>query len=103
MLLRILTLIALLVAPLASFATVPVAAAATECAGMDMAASRHRPPADHHHPGEPCCTAIAAAIAPPPAAQAIAPPLDHPDFFADADAFLLGAGPKADDPPPRMA
>ena len=35
--------------------------------------------------------------------DAIARRIDHPEFVTLAEAFSLGAGPKAEDPPPRRA
>ena len=104
LLFRILTLIALMVAPLAAPATAmaPVNAAA-DCKAMDMGAAQHSMPAGHHSMGEPCCIAVPLAIDSPFVAIAVAPLVDHPAFVAVAEAFRLGAGPSAEDPPPRSA
>ena len=103
--LYLLTLIALLVAPVAA----PVAAMAsvqpttTGCQHMDMGAPGHAMPAGHHRQGEACCVAVPPAIDPPVVAMDIAPAIDHPIFVAAIQVFRLGAGPKAEDPPPRVA
>lgn len=104
LLFRILTLIALMVAPLAApaAAMVPVKAA-TDCTAMDMGAAQHKMPAGHHSMGEPCCIAVPLAIDSPLVAIAVAPMVDHPAFVAKTEAFQLGAGPSAEDPPPRSA
>ncbi|HEU4876295.1 MAG TPA: hypothetical protein VFT07_00440 [Sphingomicrobium sp.] len=102
---RLLTLVARLVAPLAApaAANAPVAPAAADCARMDMGASSHRMPPSHHGAGESCCIAVPAGIGSPLVAVSLAPPTDHQTFIAVAQAFRLGAGPKADDPPPRTS
>lgn len=102
---RLLTLIALFVAPLAApaDASAPAAPAAADCAEMDMGASFHRMPPNHHGAGESCCVAIPMGIDTPLMAVSLAPPADHRTFIAVAEAFRLGAGPKADDPPPRTS
>ena len=104
LLFRILTLIALMVAPLAApaAAMAPVKAA-TDCTAMDMGAAQHKMPAGHHSMGEPCCIAVPLAIDPPLAAVHVAQMLDHPAFIVVTEPFRLGAGPKAEDPPPRAA
>ena len=103
-LLRILTLIALMVAPLAA----PAAAmappkAATDCKVMDMGAAQHSMPAGHHRAGEACCIAVPLAIDSALVAIAVARLADHPTFVAKTEAFQLGAGLSTEDPPPRSA
>ncbi len=103
---RILTLVALIGAPIVApaVALVPAMPAAADCKQMDiMGASQHQMPAGHHHSGEPCCTAVPPAIDPRLAAIAIALPAGHSTFTAVTEPFRLGAGPKAEDPPPRAA
>ncbi|MEO6581318.1 MAG: hypothetical protein ABIN68_00735 [Sphingomicrobium sp.] len=101
---RLLTLIALIAAPLAApaAAMAPAQNPAADCK-MDMGGSQHQMPASHHRTGEPCCVAVPAAIGPSLAALEVAPAIDHPTFAAVAVPFRLGAGPKAEDPPPRLA
>ncbi|MEO7365600.1 MAG: hypothetical protein ABIW03_04695 [Sphingomicrobium sp.] len=103
-LLRILTLIALIAAPIASpaAAMAPAQAATADCKQMDMGARQHQMPAGHRS-GEPCCTAVPPAIDPSLTAVAVPPPVDHPTFIAVTEPFRLGSGPKAEDPPPRLA
>lgn len=103
-LLHFLTLIALLFAPLA----VPSAAMASmpsgvECGDMDMASPEHQMPAGKHVSGDPCCIAVTAAIAVLPGSFGLIEPVGHESFQPLAEAFQLGAGPLADDPPPRRA
>ena len=102
---RFLTLISLMVAPLAApaAAKIPAVASAADCEKMDMSASDHRTPVGHHDADERCCVAVPAAINVVPPALSFTPPLDHPALIAVVEAFFLGAGPKADDPPPRTA
>ena len=104
-LLRLLTLVALLVAPLAApaEAIVPVPVTTADCAKMEMDASSHRMPVDHHRTGEACCSVVPVGIGSPLIGVSFVPPLDHPMFIAVAEAFRLGAGPMTDDPPPRTA
>lgn len=99
---RLMTLIALtiapLVAPVAAMAAVPVAA---ECG--DMAMTDHEMPAADHGAGEPCCIAVPPAIDPPiNSIGTIARPA-HLAFVALTEPLRLGAGPHAEDPPPRIA
>ena len=96
--LQLLTLLALLVAPLAA----PVAAAQPsvgECSQMHSGKS----PFSHHRTGEPCCVAIPPAIDTPPSAASAATPSLHVPIVASAEQFSLGAGPQFEDPPPRIA
>lgn len=104
LLFRILTLIALMVAPIAApaAAMAPVKAA-TDCTAMDMGAAQHKMPVAHHPMGEPCCIAVPLAIDSPLVAIAVDRLADHPTFVAKTEAFQLGAGPSAEDPPPRSA
>ena len=102
--LQLLTLMAMMVAPVAApaaaMAPTPVAA---ECADMAMAMDGHEMPAAHHGQGEACCIAVPTAIDPPSAEVAAFAPVEHLAFVADDAPFRLGAGPKAEDPPPRPA
>ena len=102
--LQLLTLMAMMFAPLAApaaaMAPTPVAA---ECADMAMAMDGHEMPSTHHGQGEACCIAVPPAIDPPSAEVAAFAPLEHLAFVADDAPFRLGAGPKAEDPPPRTA
>ena len=102
---RILTLIALVVAPIAApaAAMAPAMPVAADCKQMDMGASQHQMPAGHHRAGEPCCIAVPAAISSSLTGLNAAPRIDHPAFIAVTEPFRLGAGPKAEDPPPRTA
>lgn len=102
---RLLSLVALISAPLVApaAAMTPAQNPAADCKQMDMGGSKHQMPAGHHRTGEPCCLAVPAAIGPPLTALGVAPPIDHPIFAAAAVPFRLGAGPKAEDPPPRLA
>jgi hypothetical protein len=98
----LLALIALLMAPLAA----PAAAMApekpaAECAEMDM--SGHQMPDSHHGQDEACCIAVPPAIDPPSAALDAVATIDHLAFVGASQSFLLGAGPNAEDPPPRPA
>lgn len=102
---RLLTLIALFAAPLAgpAMATATVPAVQADCATMETSAPQHPMPADHHRAGESCCIAVPAGIDPALHSLTLAAPVDHSTFIAGAEAFVLGAGPMADDPPPRTA
>jgi hypothetical protein len=103
-LLQFLSLIALLVAPLAApAAAMSAKAVAAECTDMGMEMAGHEMPAGDHGQGEACCIAIPPAIDPPLSALIAAPPIEHLAFVADNAPFHLGAGPKAEDPPPRSA
>ncbi|MEO7410333.1 MAG: hypothetical protein ABIU10_03300 [Sphingomicrobium sp.] len=108
MLFRLFALLALMLAPLASpaAAMAPMPANSAASAGCDNDAAksaRHQMPAGEHQPNAPCCTAGVVAIDPPlPTLSAVAPP-PHMPFMAIAKSFALGAGPEAEDPPPRFA
>ena len=105
--LHLLTLVALLFAPLAAPAAAmemaKVEQGKVECAEMEMAAPAHKMPANEHRNGEACCIAVPPAITPPLAALDADASIDHPSFVVKAEPFRLGAGPKAEDPPPRIA
>ena len=103
--LHLLALVALLVAPLAApaAAMAPVGAAAAVCQDMDRGNADHRMPMSDHRGSDKCCVAVPTAIDPALAAiDRIEPPV-HLAFVAAISAFRLGAGPKAEDPPPRRA
>ena len=103
-LLHLLALVALLFAPLAAPAAAMVSAQqAAECQEMDMAAPEHQMPAGKHSSTSPCCLAVPCAIGVLPVAIGGFEPLGHLPFQPVSEAFRLGAGPKADDPPPRRA
>ena len=102
--LHLLALVALLIAPLAA----PAAAMApvqpsVECQDMAMAAPEHQIPAGKHSASDPCCLAVPCAVAVLSAATESFDPVDHLPFQSLSQAFRLGAGPAADDPPPRRA
>ena len=102
--LKLLTIVALLMAPLAVPAAAMAAAVGTvECADMAMSAPDHPMPAGEHEPGKPCCIAVPPAIDPPLTGLQVAVFTDHLAFVAGIEPFRLGAGPKAEDPPPRTA
>ena len=104
--LHLLTLVALLFAPLvapAAAAAMAPAQQAAECQDMDMAAPEHQMPAGKHGSSDKCCLAVHCAIAVLPTAIGGLEPLGHLSFESLAEAFRLGAGPLADDPPPRRA
>ena len=103
--LHLLTLVALLFAPLAApaAAMAAVAQSQVDCNDMDMAAPEHEMATGEHRSGEACCIAVPPAISPPLAALDAATPIEHLDFVAAIEPFRLGAGPKAEDPPPRIA
>ena len=102
--LQLLTLIALLAAPVAAPAAATVGKpVAAECADMAMEMDRHEMPTGDHVQGEACCIALPPAIDPPLSALIALPAIKHLAFLADRAAFRLGAGPKAEDPPPRTA
>ncbi len=101
---QLLTLVALLFAPLAAPAATMAAVPATiECADMAMGGGGHDMPAADHGIGEACCIAVPPAIDPPLAALDAAVAPDHLAFIALTEPFRLGAGPHAEDPPPRIA
>ena len=102
--LHLLTLVALLFAPLAAPAAVMgPAQQAAECQDMDMATPEHQMPAGNHGSSSPCCLAVPCAIGVLPVAIGWFEPLGHLPFQPVSEAFRLGAGPLADDPPPRRA
>jgi len=103
--LHLLALVALLVAPLAApaAAMAPVGAAAAVCEDMDIGNADHRMPMSDHRGSDKCCVAVPTAIDPALAAIDRIEPPDHLAFVAVISAFRLGAGPKAEDPPPRRA
>lgn len=102
--LHLLTLVALLFAPLAApAAAIAPAPQAAECQDMDTAAPDHPMPAGKHSGGSPCCLAISCAIGVLPVAIGGFEPVGHLAFQSLSEAFRLGAGPVADDPPPRRA
>lgn len=105
LILHLLALVALLSAPLAAptAAMAMVAQSQVNCDEMAMAAPEHEMPSSEHRPGEACCIAVPAAINPPLAVLDIATSIDHLAFVAGIEPFRLGAGPKAEDPPPRIA
>ena len=102
--LHLLTLLALLVAPLAApaAAMTPVPTSA-ECQDMPMAAPEHQMPAGKHSASDPCCLAVPCAIAVLSVAPESFDPVDHLSFQSLSQAFRLGAEPAVDDPPPRRA
>lgn len=104
LLLNVLALVALLVAPLAApaaaFAAAPVK---SECTTMTDDAAGHVMPDGDHMAGKACCIAVPPAIDPPLAALDALPDIAHLAFVAASSSFHLGAGPKAEDPPPRTA
>ena len=101
-LLSLLALLSLLVAPLAAPAAgMSVGPVSAECA--DQAMGAHDMPASDHARGKPCCIAIPPAIDPPVAMIEAVTAAEHLAFIAAIEPFRLGAGPKAEDPPPRTA
>lgn len=101
---HLLTLVALLFAPLvAPAAAMAAASAPTDCADMSMGEGGHDMPAADHGIGEACCIAVPPAIDPPVVAFDVAAAPDHRAFIALTEPFRLGAGPNAEDPPPRIA
>lgn len=102
---HVLTLVALLFAPLAApaAALTAVAQGDVKCVDMEMAAPDHQMPAGDHRSGEACCIAVPPAITPPLAALDVAASIDLLAFIAMTEPFRLGAGPMAEDPPPRIA
>lgn len=105
---HLLTLLALMVAPLAApAAAMPMTGTATptaaECTDIAMDMAGHEMPAGHHGQGKACCIAIPPAIDPPLAALDPSTAIEHLAFVAAIAPFRLGAGPKAEDPPPRIA
>ena len=102
--LHLLTLVALLFAPLAApAAAMAPAQQAVECQDLDMTTAEHRMPAGNHGSSDPCCLAVPCAIGVLPVAIEWSEPLGHLPFRPQSEAFRLGAGPLADDPPPRRA
>lgn len=104
LILNILALVALLVAPLAApaaaFAAAPVA---SECTTKTADGPGHVMPNGDHMAGKACCIAVPPAIDPPLAALEALPDIAHLAFVPVISSFRLGAGPKAEDPPPRAA
>ena len=101
---HLLALVALLIAPLA----VPTAAMAAqpsagECTELAIDVAGHDMPAGDHGQGQACCIAVPPAIDPPQAALNSVLSIQHLAFVAMIEPFRLGAGPKAEDPPPRTA
>ncbi len=102
--LHLLALLALLVAPLAAPASAMAAKlSSAECTDMAMAMSGHQMPAGDHGQGKACCIAVPPAIDPPQTALDAVAGIEHLAFVPAIAPFLLGAGPKAEDPPPRPA
>lgn len=102
--LHLLALVALMVAPLAAPAAAMAAKpTAAECTDMAMEMAGHDMPADAHGQDEACCIAVPPAIDPPLAALEDHAEIEHLAFIAANQPFHLGAGPKAEDPPPRIA
>lgn len=104
MLFRLLTLLALLIAPLAAPAAAMVPATVkAQCHDSAMHSAANRMPAGEHQGGAACCTAVpAAAIDPPLPSLGSIEPLGHLPFIEQAKPIALGAGPEAEDPPPRF-
>ncbi len=99
-LLSFLALLSLLVAPLAAPAVaMTVLPVATDCAEM----SGHEMPASDHAAGKQCCIAVPPAIDPPVALIDTVTAPELLAFVALNEPFPLGAGPNAEDPPPRIA
>ncbi len=105
MLYRLLTLVALLISSLAApaAAMTPAMSGGADCEGSALKSSPHSMPADEHQHAAPCCTAIPAAIDPPLSPVRFIRPIAHLPFTPLAKPFALGAGPKAEDPPPRVS
>lgn len=102
--LHLLALVALLVAPLAAPAGAMAAQpSGSECTDTTMAMAGHEMPAGDHGQGQACCIAVPPAIDPPLAALDASIAIEHLAFIALTAPFRLGAGPKAEDPPPRTA
>ena len=102
--LHLLTLLALLVAPLAApAAAMSVRPTAGECSDMAMKNSGHEMPAGDHGLGQACCIAVPPAVNSQAVEIDAAAAIEHLAFIAAIEPFLLGAGPKAEDPPPRTA
>ncbi|MEO8142135.1 MAG: hypothetical protein ABI617_05710 [Sphingomicrobium sp.] len=100
----VLALVAMMFAPLAAPAAALAATPmATECAGMTMDMTGHDMPVSHHGAGEACCIAVPPAIDPPTIALHPSIMAEHLAFVVLIEPFRLGAGPKAEDPPPRAA
>ena len=100
--LRLLTLLALMGAPLAAPAAAMAAAPVTsECHSLPMA--DHEMPKGEHGQAAPCCIAVPPAIDPPVAMLGAVDGPEHLAFVAVIEPFRLGAGPHAEDPPPRFA
>lgn len=101
---HLLALIALLIAPLAAPAAAMASSPTTaECTDMAMDQPGHEMPAGDHGQGKACCIAVPPAIDPPLTALDPAIAVEHLGFVSAIEPFHLGAGPKAEDPPPRTA
>lgn len=100
---HLLTLIALLIAPLAAPATATAGSMTAHCPEMNVAEADHGMPAADHEMGEACCIAVPPAINAPLNALDGAASIGHLAFVAEIEPFPLGAGPNAEDPPPRNA
>jgi hypothetical protein len=70
---------------------------------MEMGGSSHAPPHSQHGGDSACCLAVPPAIDSSPAALEAVMPLGHLPFAASLAPFHLGAGPLAEDPPPRLS
>ena len=103
--LHLLTLVALLLAPLAAPASAMAAVQQTsvDCEKMEMAATKHQMPSGEHRGTDRCCIAVPAAIASSATMIARIVPLVHLPFVALIEPFRLGAGPQSEDPPPRRS
>ncbi len=100
----LLALIALLFAPLAApMAAMAAVTTQADCGDMAMGGGGHEMPAADHNIGAACCIAVPPAIDPPLTTLDAAIALDHLAFIALTEPFRLGAGPRAEDPPPRNA
>lgn len=103
--LQLLTVVSLLFAPLAApaAAMTVVKHASAECRAMDHATAKFSKLASKHGSGNSCCLAIPSAIDTRPLLIDRIETVDHLRFLPLAEAFRLGAGPAAVDPPPRGA
>ena len=103
--LQLLTVVALLFAPLAAPAAAMTAVkyASAECRAMDHATANSSKLASKHSSSNPCCLAMPSVIDTRPLSIDRIETVDHMPFQPLAEAFRLGAGPAAADPPPRGA
>ncbi|MEO5577631.1 MAG: hypothetical protein ABIR25_01085 [Sphingomicrobium sp.] len=102
--LHLLTLVAVLFAPLAApAAAMAPAQQAAECQDMGMGSANHEMPAGKHSGSATCCLAVCSVIAMPPGAIDRSEPVGHLAYQPLYESFRLGAGPSTDDPPPRRA